>query len=336
MERSIESILNHPHFRKHPYCALEYLSKYLKVEDIDKLNYPEILEEVLRKADYSKLYCSEVLEEILRKVDASSLSSRPCSSFTRIKSYFHSFINNKSLKFRIIAIGSAVVFILVCTSNSILNIVGINKGSNLQNNVEYAQLTSNSRKQLSQSSQNVHYIAKNLSLPLTSTNAINIAFAKNKKQIANKILLASRSKSPVRSGSGASFSEYQNMDPSDIISQSKKKLFMIASAYDLSYKSCSKTREHPAYGITYTGTRATFGRTIAVDPAVIPLGSKVYISFPEKYKHMDGVYIAEDTGSLIKGNKVDIFFGEDKPGELIVHNKANKFGLRKVIVYLLD
>jgi 3D (Asp-Asp-Asp) domain-containing protein len=52
-------------------------------------------------------------------------------------------------------------------------------------------------------------------------------------------------------------------------------------------------------GITATGTQATAGRTIAVDPKVIPLGTEVII---------DGQsYIAEDTGGAIKGNKIDIF-----------------------------
>ena len=57
---------------------------------------------------------------------------------------------------------------------------------------------------------------------------------------------------------------------------------------------CGKTN-----GITATGTVATPGRTVAVDPNVIPLGSVVVI---------DGhKYIAEDTGGAIKGKKIDMF-----------------------------
>ena len=52
-------------------------------------------------------------------------------------------------------------------------------------------------------------------------------------------------------------------------------------------------------GITATGTVATAGRTIAVDPEVIPLGSVVIIDGHE--------YIAEDTGGGIKGKKIDLF-----------------------------
>lgn len=51
--------------------------------------------------------------------------------------------------------------------------------------------------------------------------------------------------------------------------------------------------------ITSTGVRAVEGRTIAVDPTVIPYGAKVYINNHE--------YIAEDCGGAIKGNDIDIY-----------------------------
>ena len=52
-------------------------------------------------------------------------------------------------------------------------------------------------------------------------------------------------------------------------------------------------------GVTATGTQATEGRTIAVDPEVIPYGTKVLIDGHE--------YIAEDCGSAIKGQRIDIY-----------------------------
>ncbi|NLY43124.1 MAG: hypothetical protein GX066_03955 [Clostridiaceae bacterium] len=113
------------------------------------------------------------------------------------------------------------------------------------------------------------------------------------------------------------------------------KIRMKATAYDLSIESCGKDRNHPLYGITYTGTKATVGRTIAVDPKVIPLGSRVKITFPEKYRHMDGIYIAEDTGSLVKGNHIDIFWGEDEAGSSEVNKSAKRFGVQYVEVQIL-
>ena len=65
------------------------------------------------------------------------------------------------------------------------------------------------------------------------------------------------------------------------------------------YCPCPKCCGQWSDGITYTGTTATEGRTIAVDPKVIPLGSTVVIGGQE--------YIAEDVGGSIKGNRIDVF-----------------------------
>jgi 3D (Asp-Asp-Asp) domain-containing protein len=72
-----------------------------------------------------------------------------------------------------------------------------------------------------------------------------------------------------------------------------------ATAYGADCAGCS--------GITATGlnVKANPGaRIIAVDPAVIPLGSKVYI---EGY----GNYTAADTGGAIKGRRIDVFMGTE-------------------------
>ena len=50
---------------------------------------------------------------------------------------------------------------------------------------------------------------------------------------------------------------------------------------------------------TATGTYPTEGRTIAVEPRVIPYGSKVWIDG-------HGWRVAEDTGGMIKGNSIDV------------------------------
>ena len=61
------------------------------------------------------------------------------------------------------------------------------------------------------------------------------------------------------------------------------------------------------------------GRTIAVDSSVIPLGSEIVI---------DGhTYVAEDTGSAIKGNRIDIYFD--------THQEALNFGVQYADVYII-
>ena len=72
-------------------------------------------------------------------------------------------------------------------------------------------------------------------------------------------------------------------------------------------------------GITATGTIATQGRTIAVDPTVIPYGSKVMIN--------GHTYVAEDCGGAIKENRIDLFFDS--------HEDALNFGVQYYDVYLL-
>lgn len=86
------------------------------------------------------------------------------------------------------------------------------------------------------------------------------------------------------------------------------------------YCSCEKCCGAQSTGLTKSGTTVTEGRTIAVDPKVIPLGSRVYI---DGY----GVFIAEDVGSAIKENKIDIAVGN--------HEQALKLGIDEATVYLV-
>ncbi|WP_110927870.1 3D domain-containing protein [Bacillus massiliglaciei] len=78
-------------------------------------------------------------------------------------------------------------------------------------------------------------------------------------------------------------------------SKVQKEITVSATAYTASCDGCS--------GVTATGLdlKANSGqKVIAVDPSVIPLGSKVEV---EGY----GTAIAGDTGSAIKGNRIDVF-----------------------------
>lgn len=89
------------------------------------------------------------------------------------------------------------------------------------------------------------------------------------------------------------------------------------------YCPCSKCCGKWADGITATGTIATEGRTIAVDPSIIPYGSTVTIHFADGSSHS---YIAEDCGTGIKGNRIDVFFES--------HKDAREFGVQGAYVSL--
>ncbi|WP_427337728.1 3D domain-containing protein [Caloranaerobacter sp. DY30410] len=106
----------------------------------------------------------------------------------------------------------------------------------------------------------------------------------------------------------------------------KKSIIMSATAYDLSYESTGKKPGDKDYGITAMGTKVRRG-VVAVDPRVIPLGTKLYIKSLDGTKDY-GFAIAEDTGGAIKGNKIDLFFES--------RSEALAFGRRKVKVYILS
>jgi 3D (Asp-Asp-Asp) domain-containing protein len=73
--------------------------------------------------------------------------------------------------------------------------------------------------------------------------------------------------------------------------------------------------------ITSLGIKPTPYRTIAVDPKVIPYGSTIYI--PE-YK---ALFKAEDTGSAIKGKRIDIFLSNE--------DECKEFGRKNIRIYVL-
>jgi len=78
---------------------------------------------------------------------------------------------------------------------------------------------------------------------------------------------------------------------------------------------------HVPSWITASGKRVKYG-LVAVDPKVIPLGSKLWV---EDY----GFAIAADTGSMIKGHRIDLFFFNSL-------KELKKFGKQYVTVYLLE
>ncbi len=75
--------------------------------------------------------------------------------------------------------------------------------------------------------------------------------------------------------------------------------------------------------LTHMGTKVRPG-IIAVDPKLIPLGSRVYIEFADGH----GAYAtAEDTGGAIKGKRIDI--------AMATVDEAYEFGMQKAKVYIV-
>lgn len=86
------------------------------------------------------------------------------------------------------------------------------------------------------------------------------------------------------------------------------------TAYCSCSKCCGVWAENRPNGTVYTasGEKAEAGKTIAVDTDVIPFGTEVKIG--------DTVYTAQDTGSAVKGNVIDIYFDS--------HEEAIKHGVK--------
>ena len=105
------------------------------------------------------------------------------------------------------------------------------------------------------------------------------------------------------------------------ISYNQKLPFTNIGQFDLSfYCPCEKCVGKKKIVRTASGTKPKANYTIAVDTRIIPLGSILYIEGL-------GYFIAQDTGSAIKGNRIDIFVDS--------HQQALKLGRKKANVYLL-
>ncbi|MDQ0216208.1 uncharacterized protein YabE (DUF348 family) [Oikeobacillus pervagus] len=99
-------------------------------------------------------------------------------------------------------------------------------------------------------------------------------------------------------------------------SESGREMHVTATAYTAHCNGCS--------GVTATGINLRANpnlKVIAVDPNVIPLGTKVYV---EGY----GYAVAGDTGGAIKGNRIDVFV----PSK----DQARNWGRKSVKIRILN
>lgn len=134
------------------------------------------------------------------------------------------------------------------------------------------------------------------------------------KEIGTKTVYNSDSSISYKASTGSTGSE-----KSEVFTDSTGK------SYEYSYYiDVTATAYGTLSGKTATGKEVDYGM-IAVDPSVVPLGTKVYLT--GSWGDM-GVCTAEDTGSAIKGNRIDVFLGDDEA-------LLNEFGRRSMRIYIL-
>lgn len=124
---------------------------------------------------------------------------------------------------------------------------------------------------------------------------------------------SSKPKAPVNEKAAAAFA----------IDRPLSQVSVVATGYTAGIESTGKRPGHRLYGITYSGVkvRRSHVSTIAADPKVFPIGTLMYVP---GY----GYAVVADTGSKIKGKKIDLYFETKK-------QVYKQWGKRKVTVQVL-
>ncbi len=136
----------------------------------------------------------------------------------------------------------------------------------------------------------------------------------HKTALVSRILRAPRNRIVAEGiGEYAALSQFAQRGIAGTLKLASAALNMVATAYTAACGGCSGS------GLTASGRPAGHG-VVAVDPRVIPLGTRMYIP---GYGHA----VAGDTGGAIRGNRIDLGFNSNAA--------ANQFGRRSVTVYLI-
>lgn len=145
-------------------------------------------------------------------------------------------------------------------------------------------------------------------------------FEKAKAAYEKKIVLQPKGGSAQSSSTGTKIGDQK---ASEMIASGKGRAMVVhATAYTPS------PAENGGGHTTARGNPLIPYKYIAVDPKVIPYGTKVYI--PEfRDSPFGGIFIADDCGGAIKGNRIDVLLPNKKT--------ANQFGRKKsYTIYILD
>ncbi|ALC82233.1 MULTISPECIES: 3D domain-containing protein [Bacillus] len=93
----------------------------------------------------------------------------------------------------------------------------------------------------------------------------------------------------------------KKLEAFDLSKYPKQKV--VATGYTAGVESTGKNTNHPQYGITYSGVKVKrdIFSTVAADPSIFPIGTILFIP---GY----GYGVVADTGSAIKGHRLDLYF----------------------------
>ena len=148
------------------------------------------------------------------------------------------------------------------------------------------------------------------------------------KEVVNKVV--EYSGTTISRGGDLSERESNTTIDSAPVAGYSKVMDMKFTAYCLCKKCTGKSPGDKGYGVTASGYKITPGKNqkvIAVDPKVIPLGTKVYVQGVNGMSDY-GYAIAADTGGAIKGNKIDIYVDQ--------HGTTQWWTVGKAKVYIFE
>ncbi len=129
---------------------------------------------------------------------------------------------------------------------------------------------------------------------------------------------------------------------SEVVTEAVTEVIKVGTKIKSSFKASANAPKNYKAVMTMRASAYTYGNdggnytclgeptrrgVVAVDPSVIPLGTRLYIE-SEDGKYIYGEAVAGDTGGAIKGNKIDLFVESAR--------ECRAFGRRNVTVYILD
>lgn len=162
-----------------------------------------------------------------------------------------------------------------------------------------------------------------------TTNVVYTNSAETNRTVMEEKVIQQPVNEIIAIGTGAQDAETVNADApaigdgiivtadGEVLSYSKKAQFT-ATAYTKTDAGCNDT--------TATGTQVRVG-TVAVDPEVIPYGTRMFIVTNDG-TYIYGIATAEDCGGAIQGNELDLYFDSAE--------ECWAFGVKDCTIYFLD